>query len=183
MRTLALAIILLCFAGMVTLILNVILGANYIPSADWAAGMGWPVFLGSLIPGGFAVLWLLRQDAAEPGRAKADRSGQTAAYALGGTVFIGVGLTLVVFMTVPMAHALLVRETVTHVYVVADDWPSSRRHCRNGLDLERLPILQDTICGMPRDFFDRIDEGDRVAVTGLGSRLGVFPDTVRALGP
>jgi hypothetical protein len=183
MRTLALAIILLCFAGLVTLILNVMLRANFVPAASWAGGMGWPVFLGSLIPGGFATQYLLRQDAGKPGRAKADRNGQTAAYAVGGIIFIGVGLTLVVFMTVPMIHALLVRETVTHVYVVADDWPSSHRHCRNGLELARLPMMQSTICRMPRDFFERIDVGDRVAVTGLGSRLGVFPDRVRALGP
>lgn len=183
MRRLALAVILLSFIGMVTLILNVLFRANFIPSADWAGGMGWPVFLGSLVPGAFVAFDMLRDGGAGHSPAKRGRTRDVLFYATGIPVFIAVGLTLLVFMTVPMLHAALVRQTVTHVHVVADDWPSSRKHGRSGLRLERMPMLQDTICGMPRDFFDQVDEGHRVAVTGLGSVLGVFPDTVRALGP
>ena len=184
MRKLALGTILLCFTGLVTLILDSVLRLNVLPSPDWAGGMGWPVFLASLVPGGIATRVLLKHDAATRPPAKTrKKAGEEVLLALGLPIFIACGLTLFVFNTAPAAHALLVRDTVTHVHVAARGTPGGTRHCRSALRLERMPFMQDAICRMPRDFFEDLDTGDRVAVTGLGSRLGLYPRTVRILGP
>ena len=184
MRKLSLGTILLCFTGMVTAILDTVLQLNFLPSADWASGMGWPVFFACLLVGAVAIHVLFRHDAATTGSPfKYAKPHEMALYALGLPVFIAFGLSLFVFNTVPALHALLLRDTVTHIYVIADDYPSGTRHCRRALRLERMPFMHDGICRTPRDFFRQIEKGDRVAVTGLGSSLGVFPGRIRGLGP
>ncbi|MCS6624182.1 hypothetical protein N0B44_14785 [Roseibacterium beibuensis] len=165
--------LLLWLAGALTFVIDAFDGGGvFMPSMDWAGGMGWPVFLACLVVGAIA-------DRLAP----RSKGGAETLDVLLGPVFFAVGLQLFVFHTIPVTHALLVRDTVTHVYVAASDHPGGVSWCRSALDLQRIPLMQNQVCRLPRAFFDQIEVGDRVAVTGRGSSLGVFPDTVRALGP
>lgn len=187
MLNLALTIVVLCAVGLMTLFVLFLLQVNFLPSAGWAGGTGGPVFLASLILGGAATLIFLREGATTRGFLKTHKLRDALLYGLGVPIFIACGLSFFVFNTLPAAHALVVRDTVTHVHVVDRVQTVGGRYCRDalGLTLKQLPLMHRSICGIPPGLFEQLDAGDRIAVTGLGSSLGVFVfrESIRVLDP
>jgi hypothetical protein len=68
------------------------------------------------------------------------------------------------------------------VYTVSDTSQRGVKGCDGPyVELEELPFLSNRICSLPEDFMAIVEKGSVVAVTGNGTRFGIFPDRLRIL--
>jgi hypothetical protein len=146
---------------------------QYFPAPEWLdqiSAVGWSV---GLVSAAFwtALVWLQRED-------YADKPLRFVFYLL---VFFVLGLLMgrsVVTESGPMILAKLSghRTQIHFVVVRADD--HDRRRCRNPIELE-LADLFNELCRYPDSFRSMLRPGDKIALSGLGTHLGLFVESAQ----
>lgn len=80
---------------------------------------------------------------------------------------------LLVLNSAPMMHAAYVSQDTQHGYRVESAELDSQRYCPSMLRVQAMPIWL-ALCGVPPDFANTLEVGDRILVVGTGSEIGVF---------
>lgn len=92
--------------------------------------------------------------------------------------FAGVGFALgllAVSATVPMVLALVAGRQMQITYVVENVPLYDRRGCRGSVDLQDMPPIYNSLCGIPRETRSKLTRGRQIAVEGRGTEMGLFP--------
>lgn len=95
--------------------------------------------------------------------------------------FAGAGFAfglLIVAVTVPMTMALVAGGQVQIAYVVDNVPLYDRRGCRGSVELQGMPLIYNSICGVPREVRRNLPRGRQIAIEGRGTEMGLFPDRI-----
>lgn len=95
--------------------------------------------------------------------------------------FAGAGFALgllAVSVTVPMAMALVAGRQIQITYVVDNVPLYGRRGCRGSVELQDMPLIYNSLCGIPSDIRSKLPRGRQIAVEGRGTEMGLFPDRI-----
>ncbi|MCA2407399.1 hypothetical protein GYN07_04385 [Rhizobium leguminosarum bv. viciae 248] len=148
-------------------------GFNFLPSIEWTSNANGPSIVAGLLPAAY-LSWLgwKAADVTPLGDGKAAIAMLSApifAY------FLGKNL---VAIALPMALAMVAGNQVELSFTVAnaDRWGDSK--CRTPVELEGLPFLFDTICRVRDDVRMSLLPGGPAVVTGRGTSLGLFAESL-----
>jgi hypothetical protein len=78
----------------------------------------------------------------------------------------------------PLFWALLHGVETEFAYTVAKPDGGSRRYCRNSVELDGMPSMDD-LCWVSENFRESLAVGDRIIVSGTGTSFGLFVRSVR----
>ncbi len=82
--------------------------------------------------------------------------------------------------SVPMLTSALFGQQVELSYVVRwDSHPSDGWMCPNQVYLQNMPSRTDTLCYMPSEAVENLERDDTIIVSGKGTQMGLFPESVR----
>ncbi len=94
--------------------------------------------------------------------------------------FLGSAL---IMMGYPMLRTIWAGEQTSLVYRVERAEMSYSARCRNKIELQRLPFLINEVCGTKDDVVAALSPGQSVTISGFGTDLGLFVQTVKPGGP
>lgn len=153
-----------------------IFGLQYLPTVGWAAwSMGAAVGSGIISAAVFmwAAVMLAENKENEVGDAK--KALAVFAFPLIG-LFIGYSA---VMTGGPMIVAVLAGDEVEHTFTLTDVSMARSRKCPNAITIDQLPFYANRLCRIPEDVRKTLSPGARVAITGRGSKWGVFARQIR----
>ncbi|TXR46610.1 hypothetical protein [Phyllobacterium endophyticum] len=84
-----------------------------------------------------------------------------------------------VVIAVPMILATVGGHHVELPFTVIEADQYGDRRCRSPIEFQGLPFFFDRVCGFSKDFRQGLTPGSRVVVTGRGTSLGVFAESLR----
>jgi hypothetical protein len=177
LRRLGMAVGILVLIGGLPII-AMMAGTQFLPSPSWVADSLWLALgLGAAAALLFSLL-LIR------GRTRDGRSRNSLGYltvlAFSPLLFGALG-SAAVFAGGPMIYAALFGAPTELQYEVKRTGSGDSK-CRNQIELRGLPILNNRLCGFPKDFTDTLRPGQSILVSGNGSALGIFVTLARATG-
>jgi hypothetical protein len=148
-------------------------GFNFLPSIEWTSKTYDLSIAAGLLPAAFLswVVWKA-MDVTPVGDGKAAIamfSAPVFAYFLGKNL---VAVALPMALAMVAGHQVELSFTVAH----ADRWGDSK--CRTPVELEGLPFLFDTVCRVRDDVRMSLLPGKRAVVTGRGTSLGLFAESL-----
>ncbi|MGF7004757.1 hypothetical protein [Aminobacter sp. BE322] len=149
-------------------------GGGFVPSTEWASTTRGPGLVAGL---GTVMLWLWSVWSADDWPSRSDLSKFGAAL---GVLLLGfmTGKNIV-DVTGPMAIALVAGGETELQFTVERADSFGPKGCRSQVELQGLPLLFDSACGVPSDFRDSLTPGTRVVVSGRGTSLGVYARYMR----
>ncbi|AYF00784.1 hypothetical protein PY32053_01126 [Paracoccus yeei] len=165
-------ILLAMFAASMLPILSQMFGGNFLPSAEWVSRVRYvaPVAGAAMV---LLIAWAGRVTAARTGK-RPSLFTRLSVWSL--SFMFGM---ILVKVSIPMIAALLVGQPVAHAYEVRRVTGNDNR-CARPIVLHGLPITFDRLCGFSDELREHLRPGDRIAVLGWGTPMGLFP---RQLGP
>lgn len=95
--------------------------------------------------------------------------------------FAGAGFALgllVVSVSAPMAMALVAGQQTQITYVVDNVPRYDRRGCRGSVELQDMPPIYDSLCGIRSEVRSKLARGHRISVEGRGTAMGLFPQRI-----
>lgn len=81
----------------------------------------------------------------------------------------------------PLVYTAVAGQPSEQTFVVARAEGFSDRKCRNKIELRDMPFMLNELCGFPEGFRNSLSPGQRIAVQGKGTALGLFVQSARAL--
>ena len=141
---------------------------QYFPEPNWLSRTAPLAWISGLSMAGFftaAVLFAARREAPKP-----IRNIVNLCFSFVFGLYLG---QAAVIQGGPMIIAVLVGRVVEIPFTVvhADGWGDSK--CQRPIKL-KLPVLFDELCRYPEDFRQSLQPGDRIILSGLGTRWGLF---------
>ncbi|MCV3272613.1 hypothetical protein [Roseobacter sinensis] len=106
-------------------------------------------------------------------------------YAIGvlsfGTFCAGVLYSCILVICIPMATTLVDRQPLLQVQVVTEVYHGSGTKGRNAIRFDGTHWLVGGLIEPPPEILDAAGVGDRVVLTGVGNRWGVFYDDIELI--
>lgn len=167
------SVVLLLLLGVLGFLSQLVMG-QFVPSASWVAGTFWLAFVISAVTAVLPTIVIIR------GMKRVGPSNSSIHY-------------LFVLVLFPLIYGLLGFSTVLfggpQVYTAVFGGPIETLYkvrrttfdvpkCGNMIELI-VPPINDRLCGFPKDFTDTLRPGQSVIVSGKGSPVGIFVDSVR----
>lgn len=150
-------------------------GIQFLPSTEWLnrtflVGIG-----AGLISAGGAVWIVCRRLATFP-----DGGEVRKAVAVMSAPFLGyfVGKHAVVYVG-PMIIALVAGSQVELSFTVADANRHYSSRCPSSIELQSFPLIFNRLCGVPEEVGRNLASGGQIIVSGRGTSLGVYADSLR----
>ncbi len=155
-------------------------GYPFLPSSQFYEACR-PFGLISALAIGVLCFWGFFSGAIESHKAKgADKRFAGNFVLSSGASFLMMSVTHTAFIfLVPMIAAGVSGGPVTIRYLVKDADAHRVRGCPRPVQLEDMPWLLGSVCGVPDDLRHRLEAGMRVELIGWGSRYGLFYDRIR----
>lgn len=149
-------------------------GYDFLPSIEWTSRTNFPGVAAGLASA-VLLLWIARK-----GMDVTPGSPVKKAVGILGAVFFGYVLGKdVVVIAPPMMLALIAGHQVELPFTVADADRYGGRRCSSPIDLQGLPFIFESICGVPDTFRQGLAAGSRIVVIGRGTNIGVFAERLR----
>ena len=166
------AFLLVAFAPV---LLRVIGGVYFLPSADWAARAGAIGTYGGIAVGVALAALVVARRKTNP--KLADVSVFKLGWVALGLVLLGwtAGQQFVVF-SIPMAQAAVAGDEIALPYTVEKPRDRGSRGCRPAIRLRDMPFMGDELCGPPPALSAQLSPGMTVYAVGKGTSLGVYYD-------
>ncbi|WP_343213950.1 hypothetical protein [Ensifer oleiphilus] len=153
-----------------------VVGYHFLPSSEWMSTTSLPGLGAGLVSAGL-VLWLFLKGA----RMVPISDMNMAVGAVFAPIFgYLVGKNIVVIAG-PMIFALVAGRQVELTFTVARADSDGISRCTSPLELEGLPLVFDTLCGVSEDFRRELEPGQRIVVIGRGTSLGVYAEGLRRI--
>ncbi|TAG11808.1 MAG: hypothetical protein EAZ40_16760 [Rhodobacterales bacterium] len=174
LRRLLLAVVILVLLGGLPFFVQ-IAGFQFLPSTNWVANSLWLALASGAVAAIFLSVIIIR------GRKRDGLNRRAVGYLFliaFSPLFFGALGTSAVFSGGPLVYTAIFGKPAELSYKVKRAGSSGRK-CRNKIDLIGLPILNDRLCGFPKDFVDSLRPGQTIVVAGKGSPFGIFVDTAR----
>ena len=151
-----------------------IAGFYFLPSVEWTSKATSLSIAAGLLPAAF-VAWFGWKALEEIPL----RDGKRALGVLVAPFFVFFFGKNLVSIAAPMLFALVAGHQVELSFTVAsaDHWGD--RKCRTPVELEGLPFLFNKVCGVREDIRASLLPGGPTVVTGRGTSLGVFAESLR----
>ncbi|SLN47151.1 hypothetical protein ROA7450_02332 [Roseovarius albus] len=80
---------------------------------------------------------------------------------------------------IPIIAAAITNEEVQFSYTVERAYPYSLGECKNPIEVLEAKSTLDEICNAPNELVNQLKRGDTVIVSGKGTQMGLFPESVR----
>ncbi|WEX86638.1 hypothetical protein PZN02_002941 [Sinorhizobium garamanticum] len=159
--------------GMLPVFANMV-GYNFLPSIEWTSRTNLPALAAGLVSA-VLLFWVVRK-----GRDVTPGSPLGKAIGVFAAPFFGyvIGKNVVV-IAAPMILALIAGHQVELPFTVADADRYGGRRCSSPIDLQGLPFIFESICGVPDNFRQGLAAGSRIVVIGRGTNIGVFAESLR----
>ena len=150
-------------------------GFHYLPSAEWVAQshsgatvLGWATLVGAT--------WLTLQ-----GARKQDPDGLGFKWVLiipfGAFMYYWMGYVSVT-VGAPLAIQLVSGKPVALSYEIEDLDRRGDGKCRRPIKLKGLPFAFDELCGVQQAVREKLLPGEKITVTGQGTRFGLLPEKI-----
>ena len=183
MNRLAMIIVSVLFFSGLLIIIPRLFGFYLLPSVAYAESAR-PYAMVVAALGGLASFYLFAFTAElNRGRARLGKPPASIfkrlALAFGVSILVFASGFIFVMGTIPFTIALFRGAEVSHVYTVERVPSFGSRHCREKVELTRMPLFFDEVCGVPQTTRARLKPGDTVSLVGRGTALGLFVDRIR----
>lgn len=157
-------------------ILTRILGFQYLPSPEWVSQVSVLTAIAGVIFA-FCFTWV----AITAMEIRGQRwLGFKIVLALLFAPFFGFSIGgYAISISAPMLGTAIYGAEIETKYTVKKIWTYGDSKCRRPVILDDLPSLFDKLCGFPVEFTRTLRPGERIIVSGYGTRLGVFAHSAR----
>ncbi|MBL1435868.1 MAG: hypothetical protein COB08_006680 [Rhodobacteraceae bacterium] len=169
------SLLLWLFLGLLP-ILSKAIGFQILPSPEWAAQTRVPAIVSDVLMAG-----LMTWGVVLGSQIAVQKLGKVKKYAvilfapfMG--FFIG---SFAVATGGPIIAAIITGAEIEIQYTVGKTTAHGSRRCRTPIELKGMPFFADELCGYSPEFRNTLARGDVIMVSGRGTALGLFPQTVQ----
>lgn len=157
-------------------VFSLMFGYTYLPSIDWMDTSKHSQLASGLIMSVASFVLLIKANETDEG--KLIKIG-----AILFAPFLGyfVGSTSIA-VGVPMVASMVAGHTIELPYEVVRADGNSQKGCRTPIELEGLPFMFDSLCGISNDVRRNVTPRMRIIVGGRGTTMGIHPTSFQGAG-
>lgn len=163
--------------GLLPLLLTII-GFQYLPTVDWVSQCMGAALSAAIVSAAICMsIAVVRGETKEIGIGEARKALAVIVSPVFG-FFISYSA---VMAGGPAIVALVAGHNVEHIYTVSGVQMGRSRKCGNSITIDQLPIVAKRLCYISEEVRKTLHPGVQIAITGRGSRFGVFARQLRRI--